>query len=190
MTDGIRWIAGLGNPRPKYQGTRHNVGADWLELFSTKWSLNKDLRGEVAKTNIAGVDISLFLPATYMNESGQALALWVRYYKIPLDTLLIAYDDIDLPVGSVRLKFSGGHGGHNGMRDIIRALGTEDFWRLRIGVAHPGDRDRVMDHVLSAPNRADKEMIQTALSKAESVLPDLVSGHRDRAMQALHTGEA
>lgn len=189
----IALIVGLGNPGPRYQATRHNVGAWWVERLAAEyqgsWQTESKFRGVYCKISIQQQDVMLFLPSTYMNESGSAVGLLCRYYQYSPTKIVIAHDELDLPAGVVRLKRGGGHGGHNGLRDIVEHLGSNAFNRLRIGIGHPGDRTQVTDYVLSPPNRADKQMIEDGLQRADAVLDDLVQGHFDRAMRQLHTDE-
>lgn len=190
---GISLIVGLGNPGQQYRFNRHNAGAMFLE------SLCDDYRGELKadgkffglteKLNIAAQDVRLLMPATYMNHSGQAVAAIVQYFKIEPQNILVAYDELDLPVGTIRLKKGGGHGGHNGIRDIIKALGSQDFNRLRIGIGHPGQASQVSDYVLSNPSKADAEQIQENIDQAIAIIPQLVKGDFQQAMKVLHTRE-
>lgn len=188
---GIKLIVGLGNPGQQYRFTRHNAGAMFLE------TLCDDYQGELKAENkffglsgridINGEDIRLLFPSTYMNNSGQAVAAIASYFKIePLD-ILVAYDELDLPVGTTRLKKGGGHGGHNGLRDIIKALGSQDFNRLRIGIGHPGEASKVSNYVLSEPSKADADQIQADIDKSIVILPLLVKGEFQEAMLKLHT---
>jgi len=188
---GIKLIVGLGNPGQQYRFTRHNAGAMFLE------TLCDDYQGELKAENkffglsgridINGEDIRLLFPSTYMNNSGQAVAAIASYFKIePLD-ILVAYDELDLPVGTTRLKKGGGHGGHNGLRDIIKALGIQDFNRLRIGIGHPGEASKVSNYVLSEPSKADADQIQADIDKSIAILPLLVKGEFQEAMLKLHT---
>lgn len=188
---GIKLIVGLGNPGQQYRFTRHNAGAMFLE------NLCDDYQGELKAENkffglsgridINGEDIRLLFPSTYMNNSGQAVAAIASYFKIePLD-ILVAYDELDLPVGTTRLKKGGGHGGHNGLRDIIKALGSQDFNRLRIGIGHPGEASKVSNYVLSEPSKADADQIQADIDKSIAILPLLVKGEFQEAMLKLHT---
>ncbi|MGA1742437.1 MAG: aminoacyl-tRNA hydrolase [Pseudohongiellaceae bacterium] len=188
---GIKLIVGLGNPGQQYRFTRHNAGAMFLE------TLCDDYQGELKAENkffglsgridINGEDIRLLFPSTYMNNSGQAVAAIASYFKIePLD-ILVAYDELDLPVGTTRLKKGGGHGGHNGLRDIIKALGSQDFNRLRIGIGHPGEASKVSNYVLSEPSKADADQIQADIDKSIAILPLLVKGEFQEAMLKLHT---
>jgi len=148
----LKVIVGLGNPGSKYTETRHNAGFWFIEELAREYSASfrqeKKFHGEVAKISLAGKDIWLLKPETFMNRSGLAVQSLMSFYRINADQLLVAHDEIDLPPGTAKLKTGGGHGGHNGLRDIINQLGTKDFHRLRIGVGHPGSKDQVVDYVL------------------------------------------
>ena len=190
MTKGIEAIVGLGNPGPDYEPSRHNAGFWFVDTLAPAGSLRRESRfqGLLGSTEIAGRRCWLLEPQTFMNRSGASVAALLKYYRIPIDRLLVVHDDIDLPPGTVRLKTGGGHGGHNGLRDIIAALGGErGFHRLRIGVGHPGDRRQVVDYVLHRPSKADREAIDRALDAAHVVLPLVVEGRLEAAMQRLHT---
>ena len=189
---GIRLIVGLGNPGEQYEATRHNVGF-WLvdriaEDFRETFRAESKFFGQLARVRVAGEDLRLLKPSTYMNRSGQSIAAVARFYSIPPEQILVAHDELDHPVGQVRLKQGGGHAGHNGLRDTIAALGgSRDFWRLRIGIAHPGERTLVTGYVLGRPSKADAEQIDAALADAERILADLVAGRFQIAMNRLHS---
>jgi PTH1 family peptidyl-tRNA hydrolase len=190
-SSGIRLIVGLGNPGAEYEDTRHNAGA-WFVLalaqqFRATLRRATKLQGLHATTTMQGEDCHLFIPSVYMNESGQAVQAISSYYKIAPDAILIAHDDIDLEAGDIRLKFDGGHGGHNGLRDIIQHLNTNQFYRLRIGVGHPRNSKEVVDYVLHPPKKIEREQIQNALQKADEIIPLLIDGQFQKAMQKLHT---
>lgn len=190
---GIQLIVGLGNPGPEYALTRHNAGYWFIEKLCEQYhgtlSLENKLKGYVGKISIAGKPCLLFQPITYMNLSGEALAQIVRFYKIPMKHCLVAHDDLDLPPGTVRLKFDGGHGGHNGLRDIFSRLSTQGFYRCRIGIGHPKVRDAVQDYVLHRPNKSDQALILQGIDAAIHVLPDVVQGKFEKAMNLLHTSK-
>ncbi len=188
---GIRLIVGLGNPGAQYEMTRHNVGFWFVDTIartaSTPFRAEPKFYGDVCRLTCAGADLRLLKPATYMNRSGQSIAAVLRYFDLTPEQLLIAHDELDLPVGTLRLKQGGGHAGHNGLRDTISTLGTRDFWRLRIGIAHPGDRTLVTGYVLGRPSSADATGITTALNDAECVLGDLINANFQAAMNRLHS---
>ena len=188
----IRLIVGLGNPGTQYEGTRHNAGAFFVRLLAKRHglSLNPDRNalGDSARGVIAGHDLRLLVPETYMNESGRSVAAMSRYYRIEPDAILIAHDELDIPAGESRFKHDGGHGGHNGLRDIIPALGGHrGFWRLRIGIGHPGSAKKVSAWVLSKASTADQISIEASIEAAISALPLLLDGEDVKAMTALHS---
>lgn len=192
MPEGIRCIVGLGNPGPRYADTRHNAGYWLVEELARRHQLlfrpEARFHGEIARLEVSGQTCWLLKPTTFMNHSGRAVAALASYYRIPPQQLLLAHDELDLPAGSVRLKKGGGHGGHNGLRDTISALGSREFYRLRIGIDHPGHRDQVVDYVLSRPTRNEEEKIRTAIDRAADQLPLLLQGDYERIMNSLHTG--
>ncbi|MBK5930375.1 aminoacyl-tRNA hydrolase [Halochromatium salexigens] len=187
---GIQLIVGLGNPGPQYAGTRHNAGY-WLvdrivERAGVELRPDAKFQGLLARVSGDGGDLRLLKPTTFMNHSGRALAAVCRYFDIRPEAVLIAYDELDLPVGSVKLKLGGGHGGHNGIRDSMAALGSRDFWRLRIGIGHPGAKEQVIGYVLSRPSRVDMDAILEVVDQAEGCLPELLAGEYQRVMNRLH----
>lgn len=188
---GIRLIVGLGNPGPQYEATRHNVGFWFVDALATRHQapFRSELKfhGLLSRVPIGGVELRLLKPTTFMNRSGQSLGAAARYLDIPPEAILVAHDELDLTVGTARLKQGGGHAGHNGLRDIINVLGSRDFWRLRIGIDHPGDRQQVVNYVLGRPSRDDEGRIVSVLEDAESCLPDLLSGEFQKAMHRLHS---
>ena len=188
----IRLIVGLGNPGTQYEGTRHNAGAFFVRLLAKRHglSLNPDRNalGESARGVIAGHDLRLLVPETFMNESGRSVAAMSRYYRIEPDAILIAHDELDIPAGESRFKHDGGHGGHNGLRDIIPALGGHrDFWRLRIGIGHPGSAKKVSAWVLSKASAEDQTSIEACTEAAVGALPLLLDGEEIKAMTVLHS---
>lgn len=189
---GIRLVVGLGNPGPDYAATRHNVGFWFADSLATahggSFRAEGKFHGELCRLTIAGDDLRLLKPSTYMNRSGQSVAAVSRYFDIPPESILIAHDELDLPVGKVRLKQGGGHAGHNGLRDTIGVLGSRDFWRLRIGIDHPGDRGQVIGYVLGRPSQEDGACIRDALDRALKVTQDLLAGRYQAAMSSLHSG--
>ncbi len=187
----IKLIVGLGNPGKDYQPHRHNVGFWFCDalahLYSGTFKKETKFFGEVAQVNIAGSNLRLLKPNTYMNRSGQSIQSIAKFYQINADEILIAHDELDLNPGVARIKFSGGHGGHNGLRDTIKALNSNDFYRLRIGIGHPGDRSKVADFVLHTPNKSEVEPIQTALVNSLNIIEQVVKGDIESAMKTLHT---
>jgi peptidyl-tRNA hydrolase, PTH1 family len=188
---GIQLIVGLGNPGAQYEATRHNVGFWWVEAIANaqheSFRAEPKFLGELSRVRVAGQDVRLLKPSTYMNRSGQSVVAVARYFDIPPERILIAHDELDLPVGVARIKQGGGHAGHNGLRDSISALGSREFWRLRIGIAHPGDRTLVTGYVLGRPSRDDESRIRESLDEAEHRLPELVEGQFQMAMNRLHS---
>ena len=187
----IRLIVGLGNPGTQYAGTRHNAGAFFVRRLATEFGLtlvaDRNAVGNSARGTVAGHDLRLLIPETFMNESGRSVAAMVRYYRIEPDAILIAHDELDIPPGESRFKFDGGHGGHNGLRDIIPALGGHrDFWRLRVGIGHPGSADRVTPHVLNKPSQADRDLIDRAIDEAVYHTADMLRGDLNGAMNRLN----
>ncbi len=189
---GIRLIVGLGNPGPDYAQTRHNVGFWLVDALATahgaSFRLEGKFHGELCRLALGGVDLRLLKPSTYMNRSGQSVAAVSRYFDIRPEAILVAHDELDLPVGKVRLKQGGGHAGHNGLRDTIAALGSPDFWRLRIGIDHPGERGQVIGYVLGRPSQEDGKVIRDALDQALGVTEDLLAARYQPAMNRLHSG--
>jgi len=187
----IKLIVGLGNPGPKYSETRHNAGfwfvEDLANAYRGRFLPEKKFHGEVARINLEGNDIWLLKPETYMNRSGLSVVSLASFYKIVPASILVAHDEIDLKAGIARLKSGGGHGGHNGLRDIISHLGTKDFQRLRIGVDHPGSKDMVVDYVLKRPDSKDRQAIEDSISEALRVMPKIAAGEWEKAMHQLHT---
>lgn len=188
--NGIRLFVGLGNPGAQYEDTRHNAGFWWIDQIcaqtSSKTSLEAKFFGLSGRLN-GNADTWLLKPTTFMNASGRAVAALARFYKIPAEEILVIHDELDLAPGIARLKKGGGHGGHNGLKDIAAQLGTNDFWRLRLGVGHPGDRSAVVNYVLDAPLRDEMQQIEYAMDDSTLILPQLLEGRFEEAMLKLHT---
>ncbi|MDX1812141.1 MAG: aminoacyl-tRNA hydrolase [Gammaproteobacteria bacterium] len=191
MSSKIALIAGLGNPGAKYEGTRHNVGFWFVDALaqSKGCTLHHDNKfsGEVGKTSIGDQTLWLIKPMTFMNLSGQAVSALANYYKISVDNILVVHDELDLEPGTVRLKKGGGHGGHNGLRDMIAHFNSKEFMRLRIGIGHPGTSSEVTNYVLGSPSKVDKDLLLDAIDDAMVVLPQIVSGEFQKAMNHLHS---
>ena len=186
----IRLIIGLGNPGSEYARTRHNAGAWFVERCITELSVTPKAElkffGSLGRATLGGHDVRFFLPSTYINESGKAVLAITQFFKIAPEEILVAHDDLDHEAGTARLKFGGGHGGHNGLRDIKRVLGSSEFARLRLGIGHPGDRAQVTNYVLSSPSRDEQAAIDQSVHWAYGVLPDLAEGHWNQAVKSLH----
>jgi PTH1 family peptidyl-tRNA hydrolase len=191
--DAIQLVAGLGNPGAKYEQTRHNAGFWFVDevahQYNALFKSESKYKSEVARCSIAGNDCRLQKPMDFMNRSGLPVASLAAFYQIPRSSILIVHDDLDLPPGTVKLKRGGGHGGHNGLRDLIPHLGGNDFLRLRIGIGHPGHRDDVVGYVLKNASRDERAVIDQAIDDAVKVLPDIISGDFDKAMKELHTAK-
>ena len=191
LTADIRLIVGLGNPGADYVDTRHNTGFWLIDLIAAERSLNfrfeKRYNAEECKFKAGGKDIFLLKPQTFMNRSGQAVAALARYYKIKPEQILVLHDELDLPPGTNRIKQAGGHGGHNGLRDIVNHLDSREFFRIRVGIGHPGDASQVVNYVLHKPSGADLNAIEAANRDTLAVMPLVFEGRIDKAMQALHT---
>jgi len=189
----IRLIVGLGNPGSQYEKTRHNAGFWFVEEVARQYGVQfrpeTKFFGQVARVQQGGLDFWLLKPTTFMNRSGQSIQAIANFYKIPVDQILLIHDELDLPVQTIRLKKGGGHGGHNGLRDAIAALGSKDFYRLRIGIDHPGDRRKVVDYVLNPPSKLEMQLLETAIYEATRFIPQIVKGAFDEVMQQLHTAQ-
>ncbi len=185
----IRLIVGLGNPGQSYAETRHNTGNWFISLIKQSYTCSSKLetkfKATITKLEVSGSEIYLLEPNTYMNDSGLPVKLFSNFLKIPTNEILVAHDELDLPVNSIKLKFAGGHGGHNGLRDIIQHLG-KDFYRLRIGIGHPGNKDDVSTYVLEKPSTPDRTTIMYNLDNACLILKDIISDI-DKAMNQLNT---
>lgn len=190
MCNLIQLIIGLANPGAEYAKTRHNAGEWLVEKLIAEQNISlkpeKKFHGLFGKMQINNEDCHLLIPTTYMNNSGKAIQAVAHFYKIPANAILVVHDELDLLPGTARIKQGGGDGGHNGLRDTTAQIG-KDYWRLRIGIGHPGYRDKVLDYVLGTPSRADREQIDTAIRNAINVLPQFISGDTGRAIQVLHT---
>ncbi|MDX1563091.1 MAG: aminoacyl-tRNA hydrolase [Gammaproteobacteria bacterium] len=189
MGQPIDLIVGLGNPDPEYLVTRHNAGFWFVDALAAAqhatFNRNKKLDGDVADIDVAGRRIRLLKPMTYMNESGRSVTKALQFFKLEARNTLVVYDEIDLPPGRAKLKFGGGHAGHNGVRDVIAHIGA-DFWRIRIGVGHPGKREQVKGHVLRrAPADVEAEILDS-IGRAIDVLPVLIEQGGEIAQTRLH----
>jgi len=190
MTTPIKLIIGLGNPGNQYEQTRHNAGFWFLDniahAFHGTFKTEKKFFGDVTTITSASHEIKLIKPTTFMNRSGQSGLAIANFFKIPIENILVAHDELDLPAGTAKLKLGGGHGGHNGLRDLIAQFGNKQFLRLRIGINHPGSKDLVTPYVLGKPSASDKEAINSIIDKSAKVVPLLAKGDIQIAMQTLH----
>ncbi|MCY4285058.1 MAG: aminoacyl-tRNA hydrolase [Thiotrichales bacterium] len=190
MSASYQLLIGLGNPGARYEATRHNAGVWLLDQVARRHASGfRSLArcfGAIADADIEGVRIRLFRPDTFMNHSGRAVAAVAGFYKVPVERILIAHDEIDLPPGAVRLKRGGGHGGHNGLRDVVPQLGGAGFSRIRIGVGHPGHRDRVIGHVLDSPPATERSEIDDAIDRVVGDIARIAGGDLEGVMNALH----
>lgn len=184
-------VVGLGNPGDRYTQTRHNAGFWFVDELARRYGgsfrSERKFQGELAEIEVAGRRCLLLKPMTFMNRSGQSVAAAGRFYKLAPEAILVAHDEIDLPPGQVKLKQGGGHGGHNGLRDLIQAGGSRDFWRLRLGVGHPGHKDMVVNYVLNRPSASEQPLIDQTIELAVDVFPLILDGHWGKAQQRLHS---
>ncbi len=187
----IKLFVGLGNPGTEYEATRHNAGFWWVDALARELKLSlvadRSYHGLVAHGNVNGQTIWLLEPQTYMNLSGKSVAALARFFKIAPQDILVVHDELDVPPGQAKLKFGGGHGGHNGLRDIHAQLGTGDYWRLRLGIGHPGDKNEVADWVLKKPAPADREAIEGCVARTLKAAPELLAGDMAKATLVVHT---
>ncbi|MNQ37015.1 Peptidyl-tRNA hydrolase [compost metagenome] len=191
----IQLIVGLGNPGPEYEQSRHNAGALFVERLARHQgvSLSADRKyfGLVGKFSHQGRDVRLLIPTTYMNRSGQSVAALANFFRIAPAAILVAHDELDMPPGTAKLKVGGGHGGHNGLRDIIAQLGNQNsFHRLRLGIGHPGDKNLVSGFVLGRAPRSEQEKLEASIDFALDVLPEMLAGDWTKAMHKLHSQKA
>ncbi|GAB6050940.1 aminoacyl-tRNA hydrolase [Hydrogenophilus islandicus] len=180
-------VVGLGNPGRDYEATRHNVGFWWVERLAQELAApfhpESRFHGEVARCG----DLRLLKPTTFMNRSGMAVAALARFFRIPPEAILVVHDELDLPPGSARLKWGGGVAGHNGLKDIRAQLASDRFWRLRLGIGHPGDRNQVVHHVLHPPRPDERPLIEWAISETLRAWPLMARGEWPRAQQQIHS---
>ncbi|WP_028602557.1 aminoacyl-tRNA hydrolase [Ottowia thiooxydans] len=189
----IKLFVGLGNPGPEYEDTRHNAGFWWIDAVARSLGANlvmeRGYHGKVARTNVQGRTLWLLEPQTFMNLSGKSVAALARFYKIAPEEILVAHDELDLPPGQVKLKKGGGHAGHNGLRDIHAQLGSSDYWRLRLGVGHPGDKSQVVGWVLKKPPADELIAVEEAVARSAKALPLLAAGEIAPATVLIHTSK-
>ncbi len=186
----IALIVGLGNPGKDYASTRHNAGAWWVQAVcdqnNIKLQTQTKLLASIGEANIGGIKFRCAIPTTYMNHSGQTVSKIANYFAIPTDQILVVHDELDFPAGTIRIKTGGGHGGHNGLRDIIPQLNAQNFHRLRIGIGHPGHKDQVADYVLGNPSKFDKQQIDNAIQNSLMLLPNILAADWAQVMNQLH----
>jgi len=189
----IKLIAGLGNPGPDYEQTRHNAGFWWVDeaarLLKASLHLERSHFGLVARANMEGQTVWLVEPQTFMNLSGKCVGSIARFYKIKPEEVLVVHDELDLPPGEAKLKKGGGHAGHNGLRDIHAQLGSADYWRLRLGIGHPGNKAEVANWVLKKPSPDDRIAIAQCMDRSLKALPHLIRGEMERATVLIHTSK-
>lgn len=191
MTDGIQLIVGLGNPGAEYEATRHNAGFWWIDeicrIHGVALSSEAKFFGRAGRIKLGAREAWLLQPMTFMNASGRAVAALARFYRIVPHNILVVHDELDLPPGSVKLKRGGGNGGHNGLKDISAQLGTPDYWRLRLGIGHPGEKSAVVNFVLKPPMKDEAVLIENTIDQSSKLLPMLLEGGFEAAMLKLHT---
>ena len=187
----MKLIVGLGNPGPEYEATRHNAGFWWIDQVARATGANLSVEakffGRAARFKMGSHEAWLLEPTTFMNASGRSVAALARFYKNEPEEILVIHDELDLAPGSVKLKQGGGHGGHNGLKDIAAQLGTPNFWRLRLGIGHPGEKSAVVNYVLHTPSREEAALIDDNIHTSAALLPMLLEGRHEAAMLKLHT---
>lgn len=187
----IKLIVGLGNPGTEYAKTRHNIGFMWVEALAEQhrvtFKTEAKYKAKMAKIHVGQQEVALMMPQTFMNKSGEAVAPYAHFFKIPPEEILVIHDELDLPLGTNKLKQAGGNGGHNGLKDIQARLGSANFWRLRLGIGHPGDRDKVVAYVLNAFRKEEIPEMEIALRETFDHLDLILSGQMQAAMMKLHT---
>lgn len=189
----IKLFVGLGNPGSEYTDTRHNAGFWWVDSLARHLAaplrLERSYHGLMARTTVQGQTVWLLEPQTFMNRSGQAVAALARFYKIAPQEILVAHDELDLPAGEVKLKLGGSHAGHNGLRDIHAQLGSADYWRLRLGIGHPGVKAEVVNWVLKKPSPEQRDAIEMGMERSLKAFEDLLHGRMDKATGLIHTSK-
>ena len=187
----IKLFVGLGNPGADYEATRHNAGFWWIDALSGELKaplvFDKGYFGQVARVTLHGQTVWLLAPQTFMNLSGKSVAALARFFKVKPEEILVAHDELDIVPGQVKLKFGGSHAGHNGLRDIHAQLGTGDYWRLRLGIGHPGIKSEVIHWVLKKPSQEHKVAIDECITRSLKALPALLAGEMDKATLLIHT---
>jgi PTH1 family peptidyl-tRNA hydrolase len=188
----IKLFIGLGNPGEKYSDTRHNAGFWWIDLVAHQQNINLQngdkFFSSIGKSSIAE-ELYVAKPNTFMNDSGKAVAAIAKFYKINPNEILVIHDDLDIDVGQAKLKFGGSHGGHNGLKSIFACIGSQDFWRLKIGIGHPGDKHLVVDYVLKNPSSKERDLIDESIERSSQLFNEIGSGQFEKAMLNLHTNK-
>ena len=191
MANGLSLIVGLGNPGTEYAQTRHNAGFWYVERLAQQYGIilksESRFHGVTGRGQINGHDVRLLLPSTFMNRSGQSVVPLAKFFQVTPQNMLVAHDELDRPAGVIKLKSGGGHGGHNGLRDIHAALGTPNYWRLRLGIGHPGNKNEVVNYVLKPPTKDEQSAIDQGIDNSSKVLDLLLKGDTEQAMLKLHT---
>jgi PTH1 family peptidyl-tRNA hydrolase len=189
----IKLIAGLGNPGPEYENTRHNAGFLFLDAVARElkasWTMDKSYHALVARTLVQGETVWLLKPQTFMNLSGKSVSALSRFFKVKPDEILVVHDELDIAPGEAKLKFGGGHAGHNGLRDIHAQLATGDYWRLRLGIGHPGDKSEVANWVLKKPSLDHRIALEQCIDRSLKALPALLNGDMTQATMLIHTSK-
>lgn len=189
----IKLFVGLGNPGPEYEATRHNAGFWWIDAlareFKVELTLDRGYQARIARVNLHGQALWLMQPQTFMNLSGRPVASLARFFRIAPEEILVAHDELDVVPGQVKLKFGGSHAGHNGLRDIHAQLGSADYWRLRLGIGHPGVKSEVVNWVLKKPLPEQREQIDICIDRAVKALPALIAGEMEKATLLIHTAK-
>ncbi len=188
----IRLFVGLGNPGPEYEATRHNAGFWWVDALAAKLGVRlvpeRAYQGLVARANLADGPVWLVEPMTFMNRSGASVAPLARFFKIEPKQILVVHDELDIQPGQAKLKFGGSAAGHNGLKDIHGLLGTQDFWRLRLGIGHPGVKAEVVNYVLKKPSPDQREAIEKSIEQSLAASDPLIAGEMDKALALIHAG--
>ena len=189
----IRLFVGLGNPGPDYEATRHNAGFWWVNAMARQCGVTlapeKGFQAQVARASVAGANLWLLTPQTFMNLSGRSVAALANFYKISASEILVVHDELDIEPGEAKLKFGGSHAGHNGLRDIHAQLGSDQYWRLRLGIGHPGNKSDVIHWVLKKPSSDHRIAIDQAIDRSIKALPALIGGHMQDATKQIHTSK-
>ncbi|WP_431733081.1 aminoacyl-tRNA hydrolase [Kingella kingae] len=190
----IKLIVGLGNPTAEYEKTRHNAGFWFLDELAWQWKASwkneKKFFGDVARVSRPNGEVWLLKPDTYMNLSGKAVQALAQFYKIAPEEILVVHDELDIACGAIRFKLGGGNGGHNGLKDIQAKMGTPNFYRLRLGIGHPGDRALVVGFVLNKPSAAERELVDAAIAKSLRAMDDIMAGKQEEVVRYLHSKNA